>query len=265
MKNPFYIPAALWIAFVLAISCNKKEDWSDIPQSKVVEETTARGGNIMNNCSFPLSDTSMSPDLQLVTNAEEDTLYADGTTDSSSYFWIKYHVRTNPIKFVPNYLVSGYYAKEYGWDSGVLVNMFRLQCLIENIAAYGCKQAWKFIDTTIYEGLFEFESFELIGKRWKPLYTDYKKTMNPSLVPTREYLTATFCSYPGYKTIPAQTGDFYYQYFRLPPHDGTYKLIIKFNPLKDRCRAVEETRYDNDQKIVVLEIKEGRLIILSTS
>ena len=180
-----------------------------------------------------------------------------------------YKVRTEPIRLTQNYLSPGSYTRiRYGWDSGVIVNRVRLQCLVENIAPIGCQNDWVFQEsqgylvgaTYYFDGLFEFETSEKIGNRWKKLYTDFKKEFFPSNRINVDYLLdTTFCYYD--RAIQAQQGDFYYNYFRVPNHDGFYKIVVKFNPVIKGCRAIKETNYTNNEETVYLEIKEGKVIL----
>lgn len=271
MKNferNIIITLFICIAVALAVSCNK-----EVKEEYPAEEIqTARAATT--KCFTGLSDLSKNPDLQLVTNAQEERpLLPDGAIDSLSYFYTKYHVRTHPIRLVQNYVTPPYYTTRYGWDSGVVVNRVQLQCLVENIAPFGCGNDWVFYESQGYivngnyyfDGLFEFYTYEKgNGNNWKLLYEDYKKEFFPSCVPTRDYVYNTdFCYYD--RAIQAQMGDFYFNYFRFPNHDGVYKLVIKFNPLVKGCRAVKETNYDNNEAAIILEIREGIVTIISTS
>jgi len=250
------------IAIILLVGCSR-----EIKQQPQEEIATAKAGG--KQCNL-VCDVAKNPDLQLVTNAEEERpLLPDGQIDTLTYFYTKYHVRTSPIRLIQNYTTTGRDAIRYGWDSGVTINRVQLQCLIENIALFGCQNDWVFsesqgylspLNNYFFDGLFSFETYEKgKGNSWKLLYTDYKKEFFPSVVPTREYLLADFCYYD--RAIQAQTGDFYYNYFRFPDHDGVYKLILKFNPQIKGCRAVKETNYSNNEKTIYLEIREGQIII----
>jgi len=239
------------IAIILLIGCNKS-----------VERKSC----------YTVCDVTKNPDLQLVTNAEEERpLLPDGQIDSLTYFWTKYHVRTSPIRLVQNYLTTGRDAIRYGWDSGVIVNRVQLQCLVENIAPFGCANDWVFnesqgylspLNNYFFDGLFEFETYEKgNGNNWKLLYEDYKKEFFPSSIPNQDYVyEENFCYYD--RAVQAQMGDFYYNYFRFPNKDGVYKLVIKFNPSIKGCRAVKETNYSNNEKTIILEIVEGTVKIL---
>lgn len=243
---------------LILLACNKTIEETPVEEIATAKPTSTK-------C-YTVCDVSKNPDLQLVVNAEEDTLFASGV-DSGSYFFTKYHVRTHPIHLVQNYLTTGRDAIRYGWDSLVRINRVQLQCLIENIAPFGCQNDWVFnesqgylspLNNYFFDGLFEFLTFEKgNGNNWKLLYEDYKKEFFPSSIPNQEYLLADFCYYD--RAVQAQMGDFYYNYFRFPNHDGIYKLVIKFNPLQKGCRAVKETNYNNNEKTFIIEIKEGRV------
>lgn len=257
MKTILIVFAALII-----FSCHKQASDQLAP-----EVATAKAP--VKNCSV-VCDLTKNPDLKIVTNAQEQP-QVDGVIDSTTYFWTKYHVRTNPVRLTQNYVTPQNYVIRYGWDSGVVVNRVQLQCLLENVAPFGCQNDWVFnesqgylspLNNYFFDGLFEFYTYEKgNGNNWKFLYSDYKKEFFPSCVPTREYLLADFCYYD--RAVQAQTGDFYYNYFRLPNHDGIYKIVIKFNPQIKGCRAVKETNYTNNEETVTLEIKEGQVLIIS--
>ena len=136
------ITLALCISIALIFSCNK-----EVKEQAQEEIQTAKA--ISPKCNL-VCDVNKNPDLQLVTNAEEDTLFADGTVDSNSYFWTKYHVRANPIRLTQNYVTPQNYTIRYGWDSGQVVNRVQLQCLIENIAPFGCGNDWVFTEDQGY-------------------------------------------------------------------------------------------------------------------
>lgn len=258
------IPITVLVLSALTLMCSKI-GYTD-KQNEEIATAKAPAGK---SC-FTVCDVTKNPDLQLVTNAEEvRPLLPDGQIDSLSYFWQTYHVRTEPIRLTQNYLTPGFYTTRYGWDSNVVVNRVRLQCLVQNIAPFGCDNDWVFTESQGYlagsnyffDGLFEFDTYEKgNGNNWKFLYTDFKKEFFPSVVPTREYVYNTdFCYYD--RAVPAQTGDFYYNYFRFPNHDGIYKLVIKFNPQIKGCRAVKETNYENNEKTIELEIMNGTVLI----
>lgn len=267
---------SLLLIFLIVISSCTREL---LIEKQVATEEIATAKPIFDKNCFTVCDINTNPDLQLVTNAEEDTLYPDGSIDSGSYFFTKYGVRTNPIRLTQNFLTRGIHHTLYGWDSGVYINMIRLQCLVENIASFDptCKNDWKFkADSTMgylvnnlwfFDGLFQFDTYEKgNGNNWKFLTSDFKKEFNPSNVPARDYILNTnFCYYFGIgeRAIQAQMGDFYYNYFRLPNHDGIYKIVLKFNPLIKGCRAIKETNYNNNEKTVYLEIRNGQVFILS--
>lgn len=265
-ERTILITLFICVAIALAVSCNK-----EAKEETVIEEIqTARAAT--KNC-FTVCDVTKNPDLRLVTNAQ-DNPPMDNIIDSTTYFWTTYHVRTHPVHLLQNYLTTGRDAIRYGWDSNVVINRVQLQCLVENLAPFGCQNDWVFnesqgylspLNNYFFDGLFEFYTYERgNGNNWKLLYEDYKKEFFPSVVPTQEYVYETgFCYYS--RAIQAQTGDFYYNYFRFPNHDGVYRLVIKFNPLVKGCRAVKETNYENNQATVDLEIREGTVIILSTS
>jgi hypothetical protein len=246
------------ISLALIVSCGK-----DIKEPLQEEIATAKAGG--KNC-FTVCDVTKNPDLTIVTNAEEERpLLPDGQIDSLSYFWTKYHVRTQPIRLTQNYVTPRSYAIRYGWDSNVVVNRVRLQCLVENIAPFGCGNDWVFEESQGYisplgnyffDGLFEFITYEWVGNRWKYLYTDYKKEWFPSSIPNVENIyNNDFCYYN--RAVQAQMGDFYFNDFRYPNRDGRYRTDIKFNPFKKGCRAVKETNYDNNEKTVTLQILNG--------
>ena len=244
----------------------------DIKQNQTkAEEIATEKAAAATKC-YTVCDVSKTPDLQLVTNAEEqNVLLPDGQIDSNSYFYKKYHVRTTPLRLTQDYLTPPFYTTIYGWDSGVIVNRVRLQCLVENIAQFdsSCGNDWVFTESQGYvvganyffDGLFEFDTYEKgNGNNWKFLYSDFKKEFFPSVVPTQEYVSSLkFCYYD--RAIQAQTGDFYYNYFRFPNHDGKYKLVIKFNPFLKGCHAVKEINYDNNEKTVYLTIVNGTVIV----
>ena len=258
--------------FLILLACNKHID----VQRPVEEIQTARP-DVGKNCTFPLSiDTSKRPDLNLWINIEQDTLYPDGSIDYTSYSWIRYGVRAEPVRLDQNYLTTGRDYRRYGWDSGIRINRVRLVCLVENIAPYDttCKKDWEFNESQashydsvlrsyMFEGLFEFETFERgNGNSWKTLPIQFKKEFFPSVDKVREYQLVNHCGYyaNGQRAIQAQTGDFYYNYFMFPNHDGVYKLTIKFNPLQKGCRAVRETDYSNNEKTFLIEIRSGRVL-----
>lgn len=258
------IVVTLVILSVSALMCSR------VGVEDPAEEIATAKVPVAKNC-FTVCDVTKNPDMQLVTNTEEvRPLLPDGVIDSGSYFWTKYHVRTEPIRLTQNYLTPGFYTIRYGWDSNVVVNRVRLQCLIENISPFGCQNDWVFTEAQgdtvgsyiFFDGLFEFDTYEKgNGNNWKFLYTDFKKEFFPSVVPTREYVYNTdFCYYD--RAVQAQTGDFYYNYFRFPNHDGIYKLVIKFNPQIKGCRAVKETNYMNSEATIELQIANGIINIL---
>lgn len=256
LSSTFLIMTAFLIA-ALFITCNKT------PVAK--------------NC-FTVCDVTKNPDLRLVTNAQEvRPLLPDGETDSSSYFFTKYQVRTRPIKLVQNYIVNAYDLSYYpDWTVGDTINRVTLQCLIENIAPKDCNNDWLYNESQGYlvgtdyyfDGLFEFQICEKgNGNNWKILYTDRKKKFFPSCVAAYPYwFSNDFCYYYGIgeRSIQAQMGDFYLNAFRIPNHDAVYRLILKFNPLIKGCRAVKETNYSNNDATIDLEIREGSVTILST-
>ncbi len=255
----------LFILFaVILFSCKKEIQTSD----RLVEEieTAAAKGKPI-KC-FTVCDVTESPDLTVVTNAEEDTLYPDGYIDRTSYFWTRYGVRSEPVRWNNNYLTTGRDAIRYGWDSLVYINRIRLQCLLENIAPYGCGRGWVFSESQGYvsplgniyfNGLFTMKTYEKGGgNNWKLLYTDFKKEFFPSAIPTQEHVYDTYpCYYYGYRALPSQTGDFYYNYFRLPLYDGVFRIVIEFNPIVGNCRAVKETNYNNNKAYVEVTVIEG--------
>ncbi len=254
------------LIILLFVACNNQ-----IEQNKAVEEIQTAKAGTGKPCNL-VCDAIKNPDLRLITNATQNPP-SDNIVDTNTYFWKTYHVRTFPITIQDSFLVSGLYTIRYGWDSGVLVNRVRLQCLVENIAPFGCGNDWVFsesqgypVGSNIYfDGLFSFDTYEKgKGNSWKFLYTDFKKEFFPSCVPTQEYVYETgFCYYD--RAVQAQMGDFYYNYFRFPNKDGIYRLIIKFNPVIKGCRAVVETNYENNEETVELEIKEGKVNILKTT
>lgn len=254
------------VAIALVVSCNK-----EVKQETVTEEiaTVKAPVKICN----PVCDITKTPDLQLVTNAEEvRPLLPDGQIDSLSYFFTKYKVRTRPIKLVQNYTVTAYDLTYYpDWTVGDVINRVTLQCLIENIAPKDCNNDWVFSESQGYlvgtdyyfDGLFEFETWEKgNGNSWKFLYTDHKKKFFPSCVAAYPYWSSIdFCYYD--RAIQAQMGDFYLNGFRFPNHDGVFKQILRFNPAsKGGCRVVKETNYSNNEKAVVLQISNGAVTIL---
>ena len=251
------------LAFVVTIStmCSTER------KVDLIEEIATAKAPAADKC-FTVCDPEKYPDLKLVTNVT-DQPQVDGVIDTNTYFWQTYHVRTHPVRLTQNYLTPASYTHRYGWDSGVVVNRVQLQCLVENIAPFSCSNDWVFnesqgyyspLQSYFFDGLFEFETFEQVGNRWKRLYKDYKKEFNPSVVPTQEYVYSTFCYY-NERSVQAQTGDFYYNYFRFPNHDGVYKLVVKFNPVIKGCRAVKETNYTNNEETVILEIINGTIKI----
>jgi len=254
MKNLLLVLVASF-----AISC--KEKAKETAQEEIA---TSKAPSSSKNCVL-VCDETKNPDLQIVTNAEETRpLLPDGKVDSLTYFWTKYHVRTQPIRLTQNYVTTAYYAEEYGWKVGDTVNRVKLQCLNENIAAFGCSNDWNFTDAQLDAlangGLFNFDTYEKgNGNNWKFLYTDYKKEYQPELIPNLAYQDSTFCSYE--EAIQAQAGDFYYTNFRFPNHDAIYKLVIKFNTQIKGCRAVKETNYDNNEKTIELKISNGVVTI----
>jgi hypothetical protein len=259
MRDLYKISIWLWVLFVIACTREPQEQF-------VAEIATAKAP--ATKCST-VCDVTKNPDLKLITNAQDNPPMTN-IIDSTTYFWTKYHVRTHPIHFVQNYLTTGRDAIRYGWDSLVTVNRVQLQCLVENIAPFGCGNDWVFTESQGYlsplnnyffDGLFQFFTYEKgNGNNWKLLYEDYKKEFFPSCVPTQEYLYADFCYYD--RAVQAQTGDFYYNYFRFPNRDGVYRLVIKFNPVIRGCRAIKETNYSNNEATIDLEIREGNVIIL---
>lgn len=266
-EKTILITLAVCVSIALIFSCNKP-----IEKKRLAEEIATAKAPVK-SC-YTVCDVTKNPDLQLVTNAQEvRPLLPDGVIDSFSYFYTKYHVRTNPIRLVQNYLTAGRDAIRYGWDSGVLINRVQLQCLVENIAPFGCGNDWVFTEAQGYlvgfnyffDGLFSFDTYERgNGNNWKFLYSDYKKEFFPSVVPNVDNISnVDFCYYN--RAIQAQTGDFYYNYFRFPNHDGVYRLVIKFNPQIKGCRAVKETDYNNNEVMIDLEIRAAAVIILSAS
>lgn len=252
-------------------SCkNLKQNEGDVKDKADASEAASRAADASGKC-FSVCNVTKNPDLKLVTNAQ-DQPQIDGVVDTNTYFWKKYNVRTHPVHLTQNYLTPGSYAIRYGWDSGVVVNRVQLQCLLENIAPFDstCVNDWEFYESQGYlvgsryffDGLFEFDTYEKgNGNNWKLLYSDYKKEFFPSCVPTQEYVfNIDFCYYN--RGVAAQQGDFYYNYFRFPNHDGLYKLVVKFNPQIKGCRAVKETNYSNNEEIVILEIKNGLVTII---
>ncbi|MES2396191.1 MAG: hypothetical protein V4549_09320 [Bacteroidota bacterium] len=254
---------------VILFSCKKELQTSD----RVIEEiATSKAPTKICN---PVCDVSKSPDLQIVTNLEEShPLRPDGSPiDSFTYYFTKYQIRTKPVRFVQNYVVTqfdlGYYPD---WVVGDTINKGTLQCLIENIAPKGCSNDWLFWESqgklvgTDYEfnGLFEFETYERgNGNKWSLVYVDHKKRFFPSYIPAYPYWYSTdFCYYFGIgeRSIQAQMGDFYSNAFRFPNHDGLYKLVLKFNPAsKNGCRVIKETNYTNNEKTVYIRISNGAL------
>ena len=247
----------------LVMMCSKM----GVNEKPMVEEISTAKASAAKNC-YTVCDVTKNPDLQIVTNVN-DQPQVDGVIDSTTYFWTKYSVRTYPIRLVQNYKTTGRDAIRYGWDSLQTVNRVQLQCLIENIAPLGCGNDWVFnesqgylssLNNYFFDGLFSFETYEKgNGSNWKLLYTDYKKEFNPDAVPNRDNVLSDFCYID--RTVQAQSGDFYYNYFRFPPHDGSYKLVIKFNPLVKGCHAVKETNYINNDATIFLEIRNGTVII----
>lgn len=256
------------LLILLLASCNK-----EIYVEKPVEEiATVKPESTMKGC-FAIDSLKNDKDLQLVINAEEDTLYPDGSVDSNSYFFTRYGVRSEPIRLTQNHIVTAYEATYNGWTAGEIINKIRLQCLVENISAFGCQRDWLFNEYmgklvgSFYEfnGLFEFEIYEKgNGNNWKLFHKDVKKRFFPSIDKVKEYMLAPFCYYQntGDRAIQAQAGDFYYNDFRLPNYDGIYKIVLKFNPLIKGCRAIKETNYSNNEKTVYLQIYNGSVIIL---
>ncbi len=250
-------------AVALLFSCQKQ-----VSQEPPAKEIATAKSPAVKNC-FTVCDVTKNPDLQLVTNVT-DQPQVDGVIDSSTYFWKRYHVRTYPIRLLQNYLTRGIDAIKYGWDSGVLVNRVQLQCLIENIAPFGCGNDWAFTESQGYlvgqniffDGLFQFDTYEKgNGNNWKLLYSDYKKEFFPDAIPNTDYIYEMNFCYNYERAVQAQTGDFYYNYFRFPDHDGTYKLVIKFNPLIKGCHAIKETNYDNSEVTYMVQITNGTVII----
>lgn len=252
------------VSMGLIFSCSRTE--------MTPNEETAKAAPPPKSC-FSVCNPAKNPDLRLVTNVN-DQPQVDGVIDSSTYFWTKYHVRTHPVRLTQNYVTPQNYVIRYGWDSGVVVNRVQLQCLVENIAPFNsnCSNDWEFYESQGYlsplnnyffDGLFQFDTYEKgNGNNWKFLYSDFKKEFFPSVVPTQQYVLNTdFCYYD--RGVPAQTGDFYFNYFRFPNHDGVYKLVIKFNPTIKGCRAVKETNYNNNEETVYLEIRGGQIFLLN--
>lgn len=250
------------VVFISAlISCNKVRE----------SEEFSKAAPPPKSC-YSVCNVTKNPDLTIITNAQ-DQPQINGVIDSSTYFWTRYHVRTHPVHLTQNYVTPLNYVIRYGWDSGVVVNRVQLQCLIENIAPFNsdCSNDWEFnesqgylspLNNYFFDGLFEFDTYEKgNGNNWKFLYTDFKKEFFPSSIPNMDYVTnIDFCYYS--RGIPAQMGDFYYNYFRLPNRDGIYKIVIKFNPQIKGCRAVKETNYENNEETVTLEIREGTIKII---
>lgn len=265
-KNPVITILLLFIISATVITCSKQHKYESLS-----EEVTTKA-QLSKSC-FTVCDATKTPDITIVTNAQEERpLLPDGEIDRLTYFFTKYGVRTHPIHLDQNYLVPASYTIRYGWDSGVLVNRVRLQCLIENIAPFGCHNDWVFEESQGYispllnyffDGLFEFDTYEKgNGNNWKHLYTDFKKEFHPSSIPNQDYIyNNDFCYYN--RSIQAQMGDFYYNYFRFPNHDGIYKLVIKFNPQIRGCRAVKESNYSNNNVEIILQIINGTVIILN--
>lgn len=266
-KPPFDLTVAVTVAILilitLIVSCQKTA-----VEKPLQEEATAKAPS-SKNC-YTVCDVSKSPDLQLVTNAQEERpLLPDGQIDSLSYFFSKYHIRTRQILLTQNYITPDFYTTRYGWRQGDTVNRVVLQCLIENIAPFGCQNDWVFsqgqLDSAIAINpytLFEFYTYEKgNGNNWKLLYEDYKTQFYPSTVSTWQYAYTGFdCWYDS--AVQAQGGDVYNNAFRFPNHDGVYKLVIKFNPSVKGCRAVKETNYNNNEVTVILEITNGQVIII---
>lgn len=270
MKKLFDIPVLLATVvfvmaafFVMCVKPYKEEMPEEIPTARV-----AAAGKCFSVCYL-----DNNPDLRLITNASQNPPLVDGIIDSSTYFWTTYHVRTHPIRLTQNYLTTGRDAIRYGWDSGVIVNRVQLQCLVENIAAYSCENDWVFnesqgtynstLGSYMFNDLFQFETQERgNGNNWKLISTHFKKEFFPSIDKVIEYQSANYCYYYGNgdRAIQSQTGDFYYNWFMFPNHDGVYKLIIKFNPLIRGCRVAKETNYLNNEKTFIIEIKQGRVI-----
>lgn len=212
---------------------------------------------------YTVCDVTKNPDLQLVTSAD---------TGATEYFTNRYQA-ASLIKLEQNHVVTPYEANYNGWTAGEIINMVTLRCLLENVAPKDCNNDWLFnesqgtlVGTDVeFEGLFEFYIYEKgKGNSWKLLHEDYKNRFNPSTRAAYPYWYNTdFCYYYGIgeRAVQAQMGDFYDNAFRLPNHDGIYKLELEFNPLEKGCRAVKETNYDNNKKIVKLQISEGQIII----
>lgn len=258
----------LMLAIFIFVGCKKEA----ITTPLIEEITTAKAPVKICN---PVCDITKTPDITLVTNLEEPhELRPDGTAiDSFTYFWLKYQTRTRPVVFEQDHIVTTYEASYYpGWVAGDVISKVRLQCLIENVAPKDCKNDWVFNESQgelignsfLFEGLFEFETFEKgNGNNWRPVYVDYKKQFYPSYIPAYPYWYSTdFCYYfgNGERSIQAGMGDFYSNWFRLPNHDGVFKIIIKFNPAsKNGCRVVNESNYDNNNKVVYMRVSNGVL------
>jgi len=275
MKKAFFISGViLWLSLpflsiLLIYSCkNIRQNEGAVKDKEDAQTALSKTTDAAGRCT-KVCNVSKFPDLQIVTNAELNPPETD-IVDSSTYFFQKYHVRVFPIRLTQNYVTPGFYTLRYGWDSLVTVNRVTLQCLIENIAPYDstCQNDWEFNESqgtlvgpnVFFDGLFLFDTYERgNGNNWKFLYTDFKKEFFPSNQINQPYLFSYFCYYD--RAIQAQQGDFYNNPFRLPNHDGLYKIVIKFNPVIKGCRAVVETNYTNNEKTIILEIINGSVKI----
>lgn len=256
----------VFAAVLISTGCQKQAS-NQLAQEEI---QTARAGT--KNC-FTVCDPTKNPDIRIITNAG-DQPQVDGVVDSSTYFWQSYHVRSHPVHLTQNYVTPETYAIRYGWETGEVVNRVQLQCLIENIAPFGCQNDWVFnesqgylspLNNYFFDGLFEFDTYEKgNGNNWKLIYSDFKKEFFPSSIPNQDYVLNTDFCYYDTRAIQAQMGDFYYNYFRFPNHDGMYKLVIRFNPQIRGCRAVKESNYENNTVEIELQITNGTVIILST-
>lgn len=265
MKN-FELKIFITILLCAAISmCTRNNSEGD------TQEEIATAKPISKNCKY-VCDVTQTPNLRLITAASQNPPATNGVIDTNSYFWRRYGIRVFPIEFTPNYVVTANFGRYYGWDSGAVYHLVRLQCVNENIAPVGCQNNWQF-DTSqgrlvnneyLYDGLFEFKTYELgFNGNWgKPVYVDVKKNYNPSVVPAKPYTYDDICYVPD-RCIPAQSEDSYRNFFRLPPHDGTYKIEIQFNPLNKNCHVVIETNYNDDGEVVTFQVLNGQLINLT--
>lgn len=249
---------------IFLCSCKEKSNQNEgaVKDREAAQMATSKAAEASGKC-FKICNPAKDPDLRFVVNG-------------GSYYTERYGIAAYAPILTQNYTVTGYVARLYGWDSGVVINMIRVQCLVENIAPYDstCKKDWEF-DTSqgtltgnvyLFENLFLFDTYEMgNGNNWKFLYTDSKKEFNPVNIPNMDYRYRNFCFYD--RGIPCQNGDFYRNYFRLPPHDGRYKIVAKFNPVVKGCHAIKEVSYTgedpyaNDSKTIFVEINSGTVTI----